>query len=363
MSKHDITSNRSIDSRSMAGVSDLDDDDEAEALGHLAWANTGDVVVPRDWLSDRLDDAGLSWLMPAPVWTSSAYKRAMRRLLTNGNKEFNLNGFEVEFKLKDGDDNYRNLVAEVFYSEERIGTPGGEWRSIEVGRFNYDAEEQTLRYACLLTDDDGNVDEDHVLYERWTKLLGRAQGLFQRMQQSHNGQDLRNKVLGKLIDDTTSITLRRSGAVYFFPLQWAEEIEALSDIWTAMNRYKDDGVPCVIATIPVIDDDRRRDLIEQRVEEQLETEVETALEAGIERLTGDSGETADEIARGILENLEQASNIADDYSDLLEVRLSIKRYIREWLDDLDGESEELVETVLDQSTVDDHGDTSSGRVV
>lgn len=321
------------------------EEEEAEILGFLTYSTTGDVLVPRDWLQEELDAEGLpDWLMPNEVWPSSAYKRAMSRLIDNGWEESWLNGLRVEYELREGDGNVRHLTAHIFYPEEKIGEEGGRWKQEDIGFFNYNADSQNLTWTALV-----NENDEPVLYEEWKRFVGRAQGLFEKMKKHHTGQDMRTVLYDIRKDHTNAIPMRDGGAVYFFPAHLDSEIEALSDIWARMNLHKERGKRCEVAPFPVVDDEKRREIIQTRAEELIQEQVDEAIEAGIETLQEAEEETAADIARGVVDELAETTSLAEEHSQLLEARLSVKRHIQDWLDALEDEKRELVEEVLDRS--------------
>lgn len=335
-----IDSDVTIGRKPISGVVEGEDLDDVEYLGHAMFATTGDVIVPRDWLVEQFDKHGLpESLLPNETWPSSAYKQAMSRLLDDGFRTTTFMNRDAEYQLDSGEDYWRILKFRVFLPEEVTETEGGEWRSQELGRFNYDKENQRIEHHP-------EIGEGNKLWDRWSKMVGRAQGRFEKMLVSHDGQDMRAIVRDLRQQQTSAIPLRKGGAVYFFPAGYDEYLEALSAIWRDMNQYKDHGYPAHIGTFPVLDNADIRRLVEQRAEEMVQERVEDAVEAGLETLS-DNEEDMEDIASEVAEDLQQTADMAVEYNQLLDIRLSITEHLQEWLEDLEDDQETLVREVLE----------------
>lgn len=331
--------------RKLTGV--IGEDDDPEVLGFSVWSMTGDVLVPRDWLHEQFTAEGIPMtLFPREVSPVRAYNRTMNRLVDADNDEDYVRGHTVTYELKEGDGTkVHKLYADVFYPEDEIGVEEGEWRSQTLGYFDYDYDRQDLTFTA-------QVDEDSVLHDEWLGFVGRAQGLMKKMETHHTGQDMRDVLKDLRQTKSSAIPIRHGGIVYFFHNGYADLLEGLAHIWARMDKYKDEGFPTRLTTMPVVDDERRRELVEQHAREMVEDQVNEAIETGIEKLTDDDT-TPDEIAREIKEEISQSTDLADEYSQLLEVELSVKRHIDRWLRGVKGDKEELIEEVLDQTDLDD----------
>lgn len=331
-----------IGTKPLAGVIE-GDAEETEILGVACWIVTGNVLVPREWLQEQLEAEGLAGYVPTPVWPSSAHKRAQARLMDVADTETTVRGYDVSFRMETEDDglpNRRHIYADVFYPESEIGVDGGESRSQKLGHFDYDSEYQKTVFTTT-------INEDAALHDEWLRLVGKAQGLFRKMENHHTEQDLRG-IIDKLRGNTRSVRLRQAGGFYFIPAWKTETVESLSRVWSRMNQYKESGYPCRIGTIPVVNDEKRRQEIERCVQQELQQAVDDVVEAGLETLVEDSDSTAEEIAEEVVDELEDTGTLADEYAQLLDTKLTLKRHIQDWLSDVEGEKEQVIQQVQEE---------------
>lgn len=339
-----LKSSAKVNRKELRGVIEVEEEEEIQVLGFCEWASTGSLLVPRDWLRKRWNHYNLpDSFFPSEVWPSSAYKRSMKYLQDEEFDEMVINGHTAKFRMESGDGFIRHVYLDVFYPEEEIGTSGGEWRQQKLGHFNYDSDSQSLRFH-----DENNRGRAE---EEWKKLVGKAQGLHREMRESHNGVDLNGVLLDFVKEDSTAVPLRNAGAVYFFPGQYQEILEGLSHLWDELNQYKKKGAKCEIVTLPVVDSDNHRELIKRQANELINSKVETVLDAAIERLQAQEEDTAEDIAASVVEEISDTTDIASEYSALLETELSVKREIEKYLDSLEGRREELVRDIAAQVEV------------
>lgn len=332
-----------IGPKPLAGVIETDEDEETEILGVACWIVTGDVLVPREWLQEQLEAKGLAGYIPTAVWPSSAHKRAMARLMDVAETESTINGHDVSMRLTnedDGEPNRRHVYADVWYPEREIGVKGGESRSQKLGHFDYDSDYQKMTFTTT-------VGEDTKIHDEWLRLVGQAQGLFRKMESHHIEQDLRG-IIDTVRANTSSVRLRQAGGFYFIPAWKTETIESLSSVWARMNEFKESGYPCRIGTIPVVNDRKRREEIERCVQREVEQRVDDVVETGLETLTEESDKTAEEIAEEVVEELEDTGTLAEEYSQLLNAKLSIRRHIKRWLNEVEGQKEKVVQEIQEE---------------
>lgn len=337
-SEQRLVSDVSIGSQPISAVTDIEDE-EVSALGFAVWVTTGDVIVPIEWLEAQFEREDLpEWLLPSRPWKTSAYKKAVDRLLLDKWGETMVSGRDVKFRIEDGSERRKIVYADVFWDEEEIGVEGGDWRERRLGSFDYDMETEELLYETDI--------EAGPLIEKWNQLVGRTQGLYRQMQDSYDEYKMSGIIRDLITEHSTAIPLRHSGAIYFFPSHYADHIESLSRIWDRMNQFKQRGRPSTIDSIPVVNDEERRKLIQSRVEETVEDIVMDIFDAAIERLTQNEEETAISIAEDVVDNLSETQDLAAEYSKLLETKLSVKRQIEDYMSGLEDEKEELAEEVL-----------------
>lgn len=356
-----------IERRDLAAVVGKENGD-AEVLGRAMMYGVGEVLVPRDWLLDECRSRGVpERILPTEPTPHSAYKRAQSRLVTsntrNGRKrtdrrwvqmpEVEGGPFRVELELKSGDGrtNINHLRADVYFPEEVTGEEGGTWNTHELGHFNYDKETQTTK-AVQSKDCPGG------LQTLWDEMVARAETLHDEMQEMHTGDDLRHMVYLEMILNSPNdwpdiIPLRDAGAVYFVPEgPLTDVLEELSEVFTEVNqRFKQGGKDVEIRTLPVVDDEERREWVRQRVEKSLEEMVDDVLETAFEDLEEDE-DTIEGLVETVAGELDGAGNTANQYNNLLQAQLGVEKYLQNLKANIgDDEKEELVEGVIDRVDV------------
>lgn len=343
--------------------------EDAEVLGRAMMYGVGEVLVPREWLLDRCEDLGVpERIRPNQPTPHSAYKRAQSRLVTsntqNGDERTDrryilfegMGGgpFRVDLELKSGDGrtNINHLRADVFFPEEVVGVEGGNYVTHELGHFNYDKETQTTK-AYKSDDIPGSLEG------LWDEMVGRAMDLHERMQSFHTGDDLRHMVYLEMIlnsprDWPDIIPLRDAGAVYFVPEgPLTDVIDALSDIFSEVDeRYKEGGKTVEIRTLPVVDDDERREWIENRVEKVMEEGIDDILEEAFGKL--DEGEEIDDLVKMVAEELGGKEETVERYNSLLQAQLKVEQYLEGFKAEIeDDDREELVQRVMEQANLEE----------
>lgn len=336
--------------------------DEVEVLGYATMYTVGDVLVPRDWLLERANDLGIpDYVLPNEPRPSSAYKRAMSRLIddTNGDgterfwvqapkldDSTTKSRHMVDVETREGDGKVRHLYASVFFSEEESEVKGGTWATHHLGRFDYDSGNQR---PAIYRDDD--LDSDDNLFEIWTHYEDRCRDLFQSMQEKHIGHDIRQMMYYTTRDYTSSVVkLRRS--VYLFPAALSDFVKSMQTLYSEIDQqFKQSGDPVAVRTIPVLNTDDKREWVRHAVESAMEDTVDKALKEAWDKLADDS--TTEEVARVIRENLMDGDETAEVYNQLLETELDIQEVLEQRQEKMaDSEREEIVERVLSETDFD-----------
>lgn len=341
----------------VTGHVDAESLDDVEILGYEMFSTTGELVVPREWLVEQFRINGLpEFLLPNPKRPSSAYRLAMQYLLEDewSEREVNVPGVSgpvsVRFHMEDGNDYIRHVYVNMVYDEDQIGKKGGYVDKIDLGHFNYDRDEQAIRWHTVIPEDK----EFH--FKLWRQLIGRAQGLFGQMKVSHTGKDLCRVLLDLVKSRSSAIPLREGGAVYFFPAGYGNYLDGLANIWEELNQFKTDGRKCRIRTLALIDNENHRQVVRECAEQEVQNRIDDIVEAGIESLKTSEKKTVEDIAEKIIDDLGSVGKLSDDYGQILETRLSIKRNLEAWADRLEGEQREAIEQVVEQKGLDDFSD-------
>jgi hypothetical protein len=347
-----LDSNIEMETKSLATLGGVDGEtaEEVQVLGYATISTIGDAEIPRDWLVQRADELGLpEYLMPGEPRPSSAYKRAVRRLLDGGMSRQYVDGREVNLELRNpdhADPNVRIVEAAVHFAEDETGTEGGEYSHHQLGILDYDVDTQDFRAVKKL---DSDAQAHDKLLPLWKQVTNRMNDLFDRMQTHNLGEDIRDKTLYRLRTryTNTTVSLRDGGGVYFFPVEMADIVESLATLLKEVNReFKKGGRTMGLQTMPVFDQDSQREWIESRVEQELEQTVDSVIDAAFEEL--EEGETASDIVQVAVEELGDAFETAEQYNQLLEAELSIESFVRERMDSVkEQQKEEILEGIAE----------------
>lgn len=351
--------NVNIGTKEIGAIADEDDNPD-EVIGFLSFSTTGEVLVPRDWLVEQWNEHNLpNRLLPSETTNWQAYRRAIQYMgEQTKHLEYSVYNdhygqeFDCELDIRKSNELGSNVFlvyARTFFPEEIVGEPGGDYNEQRVGMMDfYRPEDSDLPGGMKTTFE---VEEDNAHYEHVNELFENAHRMEQKMRKTHNFNDL-NGVLEQFRDVLAdAVEIRRS--VYFVPAHHEETLESLMDVWKRMNQFKDGGEAIRIDRTPVVDMKEQRELVASRVREKLEEMVDDIVSEIVSEFEDNDEQTADEAANEIMEQLEGSESTASTYNQLLGLKLSIKDILEERRNELQEESEEVIENVLNQQTFDE----------
>lgn len=133
-----------------------------------------------------------------------------------------------------------------------------------------------------------------------------------------------------------------------------DTVESIQDLYSAIDEnWREDGSPVSIRLIEIIDNQNRREWVQNRVEKSLEKMVDDVVEEAFDMLTDDNDEsTASEIVREVMDELDAAVETADQYNSLLQAEFKVEELLEEHAESVGKDKEELVEQVMAQSQID-----------
>lgn len=356
-----LDSNITLEGEQLEGV--VDDVEDLQVLGYLTMYTSGadwNVLVPHDWLADRAAELGLpSWLVPNKPRPSSAYKRTIKRLKEDYLGTYTIrapyNGMgnptphDVQVDLREGDGRYTwHVHASVFFEEEECGETGGMWVDHRLGYLTYSTE-----HKVLLPRQSDDLDDEDYLYPVWEDVSREALELFQEMQETLIGGDIRKMMYYTTRDYTSKVvSLRDGGAVYFFPAGMTDFLDSMSTLYDDINtQFKSEGVKMAVRTVPILDTEDQREWIQSRVEMALEDSVERVLDETFESF--DEGKTADEVVKVMREALGDDIETAETYNALLEAEMTIEKVLERQRDSIDDdEKKDIIDRALAQTDID-----------
>lgn len=324
-----------------------DDVEEYEVLGYGVVTTIGDAVIPRDWLMQRADELDIpEWLLPGEPRPSSAYKRAVNRLVSAVGDKYWIDGREVTLQLRNPEragPNVRHVLASIHYPQEETGDEGGRYEHYQLGMLDYNHDTQRFVAVRRLEADAPYLDELNSL---WSNVVEEMASLFEEMQECNLGEDIRDKTLYRMRKRHTStvISLRDGGGLYFFPVQFSDLLESMSTLLTEIDvHYKEGGRRMSLRTMPIFDSEA--DWIEERVEMELQQRVDNVLDSAFDDF--DEGQAASEVVRTVVGDLDEAFDTAEQYNSLLEAELNVEEYLEQLKADIAEQSkQDIIERVL-----------------
>jgi hypothetical protein len=354
---HNIESNVEVSGEQLEGFIGEDEDlEELEVLGFATMSTIGQVTVDRDWLIPRMEELGIpEFMQPNQPRVSSAYKRALKehRLFDTGERI--VNGHRVQHEVNSGEGNTYHLLSNVYIpasqiAEERdvqveeteegalVGPDGeevdGEWRQVQLGMTKYDEGNMVVI---------DSIENEHALYEEWSRLKSKLTELFEDLQTSHVGYDFQVLTYHLRKHWTNSVPLRDGGAVAFIPAteQTTEVLESLHVLLSEVNQeWKDSGRDIELNTIPVLNTDSQRQMVEQRAQDQVQEIASDLVSEAEEQIRDDM--PVQEIAQEIQSELSEAEDFASQYNNLLDAELSARELIEEWFEDFDDDLRQVL---------------------
>jgi hypothetical protein len=234
----------------------------------------------------------------------------------------------------------------VFYPEEISNEEGGDWEDHRIGTFDYISNDG---HGGVLTT--GEIDKDNPHYEAWASVSTLARKLHQgKMQTHHNFSDLQ-KILNGFRSITNAVEIRR--AVYFVGAHHDQLAEGLSAVWKKMNQFKEGGEKMRIETTPVVNLESQRELISEKAREMVRETIETLVDSVFD--SWDEDETSDEIARELMNKLgeEEVMDGVNEYNQLLQMKMSVKNILKDQMEEMKEDEQDVIETVLEQKELDE----------
>lgn len=357
---YDLASNVEVEGEQLEGfIGEEEDLEELEVLGFATMSTVGEVTVPRDWLIPRMQELGIPEFMhPNEPRPSSAYKRALKEHRLFQTDERVVNGHRVQHEVNSGEGNTYHILSNVYIPAEQVAEEDdidvepdedgrlidpdgeevdGEWRQVQLGKTKYDEGQMVVI---------DSIGEEHPLYEEWSRLKSRALGLFDELQESHVGYDFQVLTYHLRKHWTNSVPLRDGGAVAFIPgtPRVSETLEALHTLFSEIDtEFKDTGAKIEVNTIPVLDTQSQRQMVERRAEEEVDDLAASLVDEAREKIQEDM--PVSEIAEEIQSELSEADDFATQYNSLLDAELSARRKIEEWMDEFDDDLRQVLAEV------------------
>jgi hypothetical protein len=341
ISEYELEGDASVDGQELLSVVGAENADDVEVVGQAMWYTIGsDFMIAtdddaeetgREWLVRRMEELGLpTWMAPPQVTPKGAFTRTRDHLVTPQNDDMNIGGRNVEFETKRATHDTWHILANAYYTADELNQDDGEWRQATVGVVRYMSEHSSVATIP-------KIDRDAAMWEAWEFFAARAVELFETMQESHVGRDIQ-KLMNRFTHDWThTVKFRDGGAVYFVPAQYEAELDALKTLVEEIDaRFKTHGKDAELKRLPVVNDDERRRMVQERAEAWLDERVDSALEAGLDEFEDEMDELSEEVVEAAEEELADSDDFAGRYNDLLDLRLSVEDAIDARREEVEG---------------------------
>lgn len=220
-------------------------------LGHLCWYTIYDVKVTRQEMINKFTEAGMpAKYLPNPISAVDAFRRATAELEEN----------RLPSHDKDKFVNY--LVREVLCDKNVVVR--------HLIKEMVDAKNVRLDYSkvaeIIFRRDDESI---KVIDYGANEKVANVESLYQEYRNCYNGQHIR-RMVRTVLADMNPAAVRPSGGVYFVPLQYEESLFALEKLVKLLHGE--------FFTMPVIDQEKSRDMLYQKFKEQLRNNIQQMAE-------------------------------------------------------------------------------------
>ena len=317
-------------------ISAVTDGEEVESvLGWMTWYTFGAGDVDRKWLEERAAELGIpeKWL-PNPVTPRRAFTRACKMLPSETS---GIIPEDVEANTERS-----NTDAKTFFLEITDRRDGVENSSTEViASLEYEDESVHTRTKTANPEYLG-------FYEEFSQEFRQ---LFDLYSNSNRIKEVRKAFRDRFLKaETTSVTMRPAGAVYFVPAHYQEGFEAYRQLVRDIDEHwKDSGYECSIDPVEVIDSPAKREMVEKKVRSSLEEAVEGIVDEALDSF--DEEKAANEVVSELGKELAKAENLAVEHNTLLNAEMSVKGALKSWKGNLEDEEEDLVQKLVDEVDV------------
>jgi hypothetical protein len=232
-------------------------------LGHLTWYTVpSDLKVTRQQMEDAFINSGISTSkMPDPIRPHDAFRRATSRVKKEripvpGMKDIFYNTLVREIRC-DNQEVLRHLVIETVDAQNAVLT----YQEVAAFRFCRITDNMNFSY---LTSPDPN------LYQLIDDIRKNAEDKFRQYVKYYAGNHIRRMMIA-LLNNLSPTLVRPSGAVYFVPQKYEDDVMALQ------NLSKNLGAEFI--TLPVIDAENAREMVLNAFKKQTVATIHELTEA------------------------------------------------------------------------------------
>jgi hypothetical protein len=282
-------------------------------LGHLIWFSVKESRIEPEELRRLFAQVGIpTEFIPEDISPINAFKRATSELSEEIEVPLDQNRtavFLVRLTAKSDTEIVKSIIKEVRdQNDKRLSYE-------EVGRVHFDKDTKDVRYYATQPDSQPVLDQIKQLYETYGRYI--------------TGKQIR-AIFHDIIESMSPTQVRPSGAVYFIPHQYADMVQKMEVLSKELIPYGITDFSSAFESIPLIDADKTRSLVELRFEEQNTRDVDKTLVELTKLLQGTDATTR--TGARYIEMVKKAKENIARYESMLDKEMSISRMKVEVLD-------------------------------
>jgi hypothetical protein len=282
-------------------------------LGHLIWFSVKESRIEPQELRKLFAKIGIPVeFIPDEISPINAFKRATAELSEEIEIPLDQNRtavFLVRLTAKSDTEIVKSIIKEVRdQNDKRLSYE-------EVGRVHFDKDLKDVIYYATQPDSQLVIDQIKQLYETYGKYI--------------TGKQIR-AIFHDIIESMSPTQVRPSGAVYFIPHQYADMVQKMEVLSKELVPYGITDFSSAFESIPLIDAEKTRSLVELRFEEQNTRDVDRTLAELTILLQGTDATTR--TGARYIEMVKKAKENIERYEGMLNKEMSISRMKVEVLD-------------------------------
>jgi len=298
-------------------------------LGHLIWYSVKESRIKIEDMRRLFAQIGLpADFLPEEPSNINAYKRATTELSEEVEVKLDQNRtavYMVRLTAKSDEEIVKSIIKEVRDAgDKRLSYE-------EIGRVHFDKDTEDVRYYDLQPDSQPIITQIKQLYETYRTYL--------------TGKQIR-AMFHEIIQSMSPTLVRPSGAVYFIPYVHADMVQKMEVLSKELANFGITDFQSAFESIPLIDADKTRALVELRFEEQNTRDVDKTL-VELAKLLQGSDATVKTAAKYV-EQVKMSKETISKYEGLLNKEMSIARMKVEVLDQ---QVQKLVDKVAQRQIV------------
>ncbi|OPY64055.1 MAG: hypothetical protein A4E56_00109 [Pelotomaculum sp. PtaU1.Bin065] len=270
-------------------------------IGFLLWFSVADCRITREQLEEVFSETGIdSKRLPKEISPRDAFRRATsaaekKRIPLDLKEERFLNCMIREIRADSKQIN-RQLVREIVDGKNvRLEyTPVADLIHQENGI-------HLIPKVDLLHDERDVIDEIKDTYEIEKNC--------------YNGRTMRD-IINALLWECHPVAVRTSGGVYFVPARYEETTKSIKRFAKRLNDYRSTDHKTTCWTMPLVDAEEQRSMIEESLEDQVASESKAVIDE-MAKLTKGERKITQKLANQYVERVKSLKKLYTEYEDML----------------------------------------------